>query len=125
MNLDKTTANVITKFSDIFTKDCRVVLKALDPPEIARDHPHEKEINNSAEDIHSAETTTDSGKDTMSGISSTHSDENPLSQLFNKDRGRPCRRIKRVKYEESSPCSDSNSNSKEMIQTSSEAWALC
>ena len=110
VNLDKTTANVVTQFSGILTKECRVVLKTLDISAIATAIPSTSKIKNTKEDTSS----TDSGKDTLSDPSSTDSDETPLSQLFNQDWGRPRRRTKKVKYEESSPCSDSDSSFKKI-----------
>ena len=85
VNLDKTTANVITKFSGILTKECRVVLKTLDLSTIGKITPGTLQTQTEKEDT----CTTDSGKDTLSDPSSTDSDETPLSQLFNQDRGRP------------------------------------
>ena len=81
VNLDKTTANVVTKFSRILTKECRVVLKTLDISAIGKIAPGTLQIKNEKEDTSS----TDSGKDTLSDPSSTDSDKTPLSQLFNQD----------------------------------------
>ena len=106
VNLDKTTANVVTQFSGILTKECRVVLISLDASAIAKAIPSTSKIKNVTEDT----SNTDSGKDTLSDQSSTGSDETSLSQLFNWDQGRPRRRTKKVKYEESSPSSDSDSS---------------
>ena len=110
VNLDKTTVNVRTKFSDMLTNDCCVVIKALNTSELAKGHSGEKEIKKSMDDIPTTGNLTDSGKDTMSSSSSTDSEEVPQFQLFNKDQGRPRRRIKRVKCKESSPCINSDSN---------------
>ena len=104
VNLDKTTANVVTQFSGILTKECRVVLKPLDPSASAGFNPNRMKAKSVTEDTSS----TDSGKDTLSDQTSSDSDEIHISQLFNQDRGRPHK--KKVKYKESSPCSDSNSN---------------
>ena len=106
VNLDKTTANVVTQFSGILTKECRVVLKPLDPTTAAELNLHSMKIKSATEDTSSI----DSGKDTLSDQTTSDSDEIPIYQLFNQDRGRPHRKMKKVKYEESSPCSDSDSN---------------
>ena len=92
MNLDKTTANVVTQFSSILTKECRVVLKTLDASAIAKAIPSTSKIKNAKEDTSNM----DSAKDTLSHPSSTDSDESPLSQLFNRDWGRPQRRTKKL-----------------------------
>ena len=105
VNLDKTTANVVTQFSGILTKECRVVLKPLDPTTAAELNLHSTKIKSATEDTSS----TDSGKDMLSDQTTSDSDEIPISQLFNQDRGRPHRKMTKVKYEESSPCSDSDS----------------
>ena len=112
VNLDKTTTNVVTQFSGILTKECRVVLKLLDPSAFAGFNPNPMKTKSATEDTSS----TNSGKDTLSDQTSTDSDEIPISQLFNQDRERPHRRMKKVKYEESSPCSDSDSNFEKTVK---------
>ena len=102
VNLDKHPTGIHTAYDNILTKECVVKLdrdktnKLVKEAESKHDHP------------------SDSGMDTgMSGLSTqSHSDSDdiPLSELLQKDRGRPKRRIKRVKYEESSPGSDTDSD---------------
>ena len=57
-------------------------------------------------DLHS-----DSGHETANTTPlQSDCDDISLSDLFNKDRGRPWRRVRRIQYEESSPCSDTDSD---------------
>ena len=88
LNLDRTKADVKTKFSDILTKDCQVVLLLLKPADLGKSH-NAVNVTVEKEDTSDMAVLTDSGKETMSSSSFSDSDDIPLSQFCNKDRGRP------------------------------------
>ena len=98
LNMDKPTGVIRTKCDDIITRECTVKLTRLSKFELS-----------SQQKTKSPEAT-DSGQETMSSDIFSEDDNLPLSEWYNKDRGRPCRKTKCVKYEESSPATDSDSD---------------